>query len=63
MIYFIQQVGSTDPTPSTTTPNPTSSPPPHPTPIPSTHEDPIKMSALLERLEEKLMQGCQKDFK
>ena len=61
MIYFIQQVGSTDPVPSTTTPNPTSSP--HPTPIPSTHEDPIKMSALLERLEEKLMQGCQKDFK
>ena len=57
MIYFIQQVGSTDPTPSTTTPNPT------PTPIPSTHEDPIKMSALLERLEAKLMQGCQKDFK
>ena len=33
MIYFIQQVGSTDPVPSTTTPNPTSSPPPHPNPL------------------------------
>ena len=33
MIYFIQQVGSTDPTPSTTTHNPTSSPPPHTNPL------------------------------